>query len=161
MIAAPGWVHRTVTTDRETSKVPAGAPWLHEITHDHAHDPSNTPIQLGGLEFIGLRPCTNAPINDSDPGGEVNPFAVYALHGKLQSESARTLGVSVMTLRRWRKADEGRGVPRFSARRASHYSFRPPSRGPRARFTIVQNAQGDDTGLATTGDPGECRCNRC
>jgi hypothetical protein len=81
--------------------------------------------------------------------------------GKLQSESARTLGVSVMTLRRWRKADEGRGVPRFSARRASHYSFRPPSRGPRARFTIVQNAQGDDTGLATTGDPGECRCNRC
>ena len=38
--------------------------------------------------------------------------------GKLQSESARTLGVSVMTLRRWRKADEGRGVPRFSARQA-------------------------------------------
>jgi hypothetical protein len=71
MIAAPGRVHRTVTTDRETSKVPAGAPWLHEITHDHAHDPSNNPIRLGGPEFIGLRPCTNALINDSDPGGEI------------------------------------------------------------------------------------------
>jgi hypothetical protein len=160
MIAAPGWVHRTVTTDRETSKVPAGAPWLHEITHDHAHDPSNTPIQLGGLEFIGLRPCTNAPINDSDPGGEVNPFAVYALHGKLQSESARTLGVSVMTLGRSRKADEGevclvsapgRQSLQFSTavsapQRALHHC---PER-PRGRYWPCNNRES-----------GEHQCNRC
>ena len=30
-----------------------------------------------------------------------------ATHGKLQSEIARTLGVSVMTLHRWRKAPPG------------------------------------------------------
>ena len=30
-----------------------------------------------------------------------------AMQGKLQSEIARTLGVSVMTLRRWRKAPPG------------------------------------------------------
>jgi len=39
-----------------------------------------------------------------------------ATHGKLQSEIARTLGVSVMTLHRWRKAPPVQGQP-FRARR--------------------------------------------
>ena len=43
-----------------------------------------------------------------------------ATQGKLQSEIARTLGVSVMTLHRWRKAPGSR-PPLMATHEAEHY----------------------------------------
>ena len=46
-----------------------------------------------------------------------------ATQGKLQSEIARTLGVSVMTLHRWRKAPGSR-PPLVATHEAEHYRMR-------------------------------------
>ena len=60
-----------------------------------------------------------------------------ATQGKLQSEIARTLGVSVMTLHRWRKAPPGpRPAPLLDAPRG-----RPNCRTPAREFTVA--AAGD------------------
>ena len=54
-----------------------------------------------------------------------------ATHGKLQSEIARTLGVSVMTLHRWRKA--------AAAPRPAHEAGQPDrTRGGRNRIAELQ-----------------------
>src|SRR5215831_11152003 len=47
-----------------------------------------------------------------------------ATQGKLQSEIARTLGVSVMTLHRWRKAPPGPRPALVATHEAEHYRMR-------------------------------------
>src|SRR5215813_12021933 len=69
-----------------------------------------------------------------------------ASQGKLQSEIARRLGVSVMTLHRWRKAPPGLqrrtgGDPRSERARLHARRRRPNCRTPARKFTVA--AAGD------------------
>ena len=61
-----------------------------------------------------------------------------ATQGKLQSEIARTLGVSVMTLHRWRKAPPG-PQPAFVATHDTGLSDRIPTGGNRIAELQLEN----------------------
>src|SRR5258705_1125029 len=61
-----------------------------------------------------------------------------ATQGKLQSEIARTLGVSVMTLHRWRKAPPG-PQPAFVATHDTGLSDRIPTGGNRNAELQLEN----------------------
>jgi putative transposase len=63
-----------------------------------------------------------------------------ATQGKLQSEIARTLGVSVMTLHRWRKAPPG-PQPAFIATHDTGPSDRTPAGGNRIAELQLENAR--------------------
>jgi putative transposase len=63
-----------------------------------------------------------------------------ATQGKLQSEIARTLGVSVMTLHRWRKAPPG-PQPAFVATHDTGPSDRTPAGGNRIAELQLENAR--------------------
>src|SRR2546430_7865454 len=63
-----------------------------------------------------------------------------ATQGKLQSEIARTLGVSVMTLHRWRKALPG-PQPAFVATHDTGPSDRTPAGGNRIAELQLENAR--------------------
>ena len=63
-----------------------------------------------------------------------------ATQGKLQSEIARTLGVSVMTLHRWRKAPPG-PPPAFVAIHDTGHSDRTPAGGNRIAELQLENAR--------------------
>jgi transposase-like protein len=63
-----------------------------------------------------------------------------ATQGKLQSEIARTLGVSVMTLHRWRKAPPG-PPPAFVATHDTGHSDRTPAGGNRIAELQLENAR--------------------
>jgi len=61
-----------------------------------------------------------------------------ATQGKLQSEIARTLGVSVITLHRWRKAPGSR-PPLVASHEAEHYRMR--GGGDRIAELRLENSQ--------------------
>jgi len=63
-----------------------------------------------------------------------------ATQGKLQSEIARTLGVSVMTLHRWRKAPPG-PPPAFVATHDTGQSDRTPAGGNRIAELQLENSR--------------------
>ena len=63
-----------------------------------------------------------------------------AMQGKLQSEIARTLGVSVMTLHRWRKAPPG-PQPEFVAIQGAGQSDRTRSGGDRMAELQFENSR--------------------
>src|SRR5262245_37737055 len=63
-----------------------------------------------------------------------------ATQGKLQSEIARTLGVSVMTLHRWRKAPPG-PQPAFVAIHRAGQPDRTPSGGNRIAELQFENSR--------------------
>jgi putative transposase len=63
-----------------------------------------------------------------------------ATQGKLQSEIARTLGVSVMTLHRWRKAPPG-PPPAFVATHDIGQSDRTPAGGNRIAELQLENSR--------------------
>jgi putative transposase len=63
-----------------------------------------------------------------------------ATQGKLQSEIARTLGVSVMTLHRWRKAPP-RPKPAFVAIHEAGQPDRTPDGGDRIAELQVENSR--------------------
>jgi transposase len=64
-----------------------------------------------------------------------------AAQGKLQSEIASTLGVSVMTLYRWRKAPPAPQPARGGSARLDAQRGRPNCRTPAREFTVA--AAGD------------------
>ena len=63
-----------------------------------------------------------------------------ATQGKLQSEIARTLGVSVMTLHRWRKAPPG-PRPAFVATHEAGQPFRARRGGDRIAELQLENSR--------------------
>src|SRR5215471_3343605 len=63
-----------------------------------------------------------------------------ATRGKLQSEIARTLGVSVMTLHRWRKAPPG-PRPAFVATHEAGQPFRARRGGDRIAELQLENSR--------------------
>ena len=63
-----------------------------------------------------------------------------ATQGKLQSEIARTLGVSVMTLHRWRKAPPG-PRPAFVATHEAGQPFRARRGGDRIAALQLENSR--------------------
>ena len=77
-----------------------------------------------------------------DEHGKVNAAMAndLATQGKLQNDIARTLGVSVMTLHRWRKAPPG-PQPAFVATHDTGLSDRIPTGGNRIAELQLENSR--------------------